>query len=707
MDVNSRDVEKAATESYPAARLGDAADNYHGTRVPDPYRWLEDAEAAETIAWVEAQNVLVRRAVDVPRREKVAARLTALFDFPRTAAPERRGDRYFYTFHDGTADQPVLLVQEGLDGEPRVLLDPNTLSADGTVALTAASVSPDGTLVAYALSDGGSDWQEIRVRDVASGQDRAEAVRWAKFTNLSWTGDASGFFYTRFPQPGTVPPGDEHYFARVFLHRLGTPQAEDALVYERPDDREVITVSHTSEDGRWLVLTSFKGASDKSEVSVVDLTAPDMWPRPLFTGFGSAFTFVDASGSRLYFRTDHDAPLGRIIAVDTAQGVPAPGPAGQAPFSEVVPEQADTLSSAALIRQSLVAVYLRHASDHIRLFSLEGAPAGDVVLPTLGSLSELTGRLDGEEMFLRFSSFTQPPTVYRYGFATGSLTPFGRAGLPLVDPAAYDVSQVWYPSRDGTRISMFLVHRKGLVRDGLRPTLLTGYGGFNISLTPAFDPRLFLWLDENGVIAVPNLRGGGEYGEAWHQAGVLDRKQNVFDDFIAAAEWLVAEGYTRPSRLAIEGGSNGGLLVGAVMVQRPELFGAVVCRVPVADMLRYHLFTVGRFWIPEYGSADDPAQFPCLYAYSPLHNVRDGVAYPPTLVMTADTDDRVDPGMAKKFAARLQAAVAPGAGPILIRVETRAGHGAGKPVSKKIDEEADIFTFVFGQLLKGSVNGGR
>ncbi len=673
-------------------------DDYHGTRVADPYRWLEDADAPDTTAWVEAQNALVRRVVEGPLRESVKARLAALYDFPRATAPVRRGGRYFYTFHDGTVDQPILLVQDGIDGEPRTLLDPNTLSADGTIALTAVSVSPDGAFVAYALSHGGSDWQDIHVRDVESGQDRTDLLKWAKFTSLSWTRDAAGFFYTRFPEPGTVPPGDEHYLARVHFHRLGAPQAEDRLVFERPDDREVITVTTTSEHGRWLVLTSLRGASDKAEVSVVDLAEPGAGPRALFTGFGSAFDFAESIGETLYFRTDHEAPLGRIIAVDVAGGVPSPGPDGHAPFSEIVPEQADTLSSVSIVRRTLVATYLQNASNHIRLFSPNGAPAGEVDLPSIGSVSAVAGGVEDDEMFVGFTSFTVPPTVYRFDFHTGALAPFGRAGLAPVDAAAYEVSQVWYPSADGTRISMFLVHRSGLARDGLRPTLLTGYGGFNISLTPQFDPRMFLWLDENGVVAVPNLRGGGEYGEAWHQAGMLERKQNVFDDFIAAAEWLVAEGYTRPSRLAIEGGSNGGLLVGAAMVQRPELFGAVVSRVPVADMLRYHHFTVGRFWIPEYGSADDPAQFPYLYAYSPLHNVVDGVAYPPTLITTADTDDRVDPGMAKKFAARLQAAVAPAAGPALIRVETRAGHGAGKPVSKKIDEEADVFAFVFGAL---------
>jgi prolyl oligopeptidase len=683
---------------YPPARLADVVDDYHGTLVPDPYRWLEDADSPETVAWVEAQNALVRRVVDVPLRGRVVARLTALHDFPRTGAPERRGSRYFYSFHDGTANQPVLLVQEGLDGEPRVLLDPNTLSPDGTVALTAFSPSPDGLLVACALSHGGSDWQDLHVRDVATGTDRPDVLKWARFTTLSWRHDASGFFYTRFPEPGTVPPGDEHYGARVFFHRLGTPQEADRLVAERPDDREVITVASVSDDGRWLVLMGFKGASEKSEVSVVDLQAEPWLVRPLVTGFDASFVFADAVGSRLYFRTDLDALLGRVVAVDLARGIPSPGPAGRVRFESVVGEQADTLSSLAVVGRRLVAVYLRNASDHVQLVELDGTPAGEVALPGLGALSGLTGRVDEPELFLRYSSFIEPPTVYRVDLASLARTRFGRAGSPLVDPGAYEISQVWYPSKDGTRISMFLVHRKDLVRDGLRPTLLTGYGGFNISLTPQFDPSLFLWLDVNGVVAVPNLRGGGEYGEAWHKAGMLERKQRVFDDFVAAAEWLIAERYTRPGRLAIEGGSNGGLLVGAAMVQRPELFGAVVCRVPVVDMLRYHRFTVGRFWIPEYGSADDPAQFPFLYAYSPLHHVRDGVAYPPTLITTADTDDRVAPGMAKKFAARLQAAVRADAGPVLIRVETRAGHGAGKPVSKQIEEQADIFTFVSGSL---------
>lgn len=694
--VTTRSRHDAAPPSvtYPPARQADIADDYHGTLVADPYRWLEDADAPETVAWVEAQNALTARQLDTSERARLQERLTQVYDYPRMSAPLKRGPRYFYTFNDGLQNQPVLYMQEGLAGAPDVLLDPNALSPDGTVALTAISPSPDGRLLAYALSRGGSDRQELRVRDVASRADRPDTLLWAKFTNMAWTEDAAGFYYTRFPQPGTVAPGDEHYFARVYYHRLGEPQERDRLVFERPDNRDIVVSAVTSSDGRWLVLTSFKGASDDSEVHVVDLRTGGGEPQPVFTGFRAAYLFVDAVGDRLFFRSTSGAPLGRVIALDASAGVPRPRSDGEASTSVVVPERGDKLASFAIVNGQIVAVYLHEASDRLHLFGLDGADAGTIALPALGSLSGLTGRPRDRELFFRFSSFTHPPAVYRYDFGTRGTEPFGASGVRSVDSGAYDVSQVRYPSRDGTSISMFLVHRKGLERDGERPVLLTAYGGFNISLTPQFDPAHIVWLERGGVLAVPNLRGGGEYGEAWHRAGMFEKKQNVFDDFIAAAEWLVANKYTRPGLLAIEGGSNGGLLVGAAMIQRPELFGAVVCRVPVADMLRYHLFTVGRFWISEYGSSEDPAQFKYLHAYSPLHNVEDGVAYPPTLVMTADTDDRVAPGMAKKFAARLQAATAPDAGPILIRVETKAGHGAGKPVTKMIEEEADIFAFL-------------
>jgi len=505
-----------------------------------------------------------------------------------------------------------------------------------------------------------------------------------KFASLAWVADGSGFYYTRFPEPGTVPAGDEHYFNTVHYHVLGDPQDADTLILGKPAEREAVFGVEVSDDDRWAVITAFQGSSDRSEVYLLDRHAPTSAPVPLFTGFTAAYAFIESAGGRLLFRTDDRAPRGRIIAIDPTQPAIAP--------VEIVAESGDKLSAALVIHHTIVAAYLHDASDRVRLFALSGAPAGEVTLPGIGSVTGISGRPNDTEMLVGFTSFVQPSANYRYDFTTGQLAPFGERRLH-VNPGQYETTQVWYPSKDGTKISMFLVARKDLPKDGNRPVLMTGYGGFNISLTPAFDPANFVLLDQGGIYAVVNLRGGGEYGESWHEAGMFGRKQNVFDDFIAAAEWLVSSGYSNPKRIAIEGGSNGGLLTAAVMVQRPDLFGAVVCRVPVADMLRYHRFTVGRFWISEYGSADDPAQFPYLYQYSPLHNVKDGASYPPILITTADTDDRVSPGMAKKFAARLQAAGH--TAPVLIRVETKAGHGAGKPLSKTIEEDADIFTFVF------------
>jgi prolyl oligopeptidase len=669
---------------YPPAEKGPVVDTYHGTKVPDPYRWLEDADAPETVKWVEAQNRLTQQFVDGPARGAVKKRLTELYNYPRTGIPTKRGNRYFFTHNTGLQPQSVLYVREGLKGTRRVLLDPNTLTADGTAALTALAVNDPGTLIAYGISKSGSDRQEIYVRDVATGADRPDHIKWAKFTSISWLKDNSGFYYTRFPEPGKVPPGDENYFGTVYFHRLGDDQAKDVLVYERPDDREIVMGTSITDDGRTLVISAFKGSSDKTEVFWMDATKPTSKPSPIFTGFKASYQFADAVGTRLFFQTDENAPLGRIIAVD----LPRP----TTPV-EIVPEGTDKLNASGIVNETLLLSYLHNASSRLKLHSLDGKSVGEIPLPAIGSVTGLSGRTKDTELFYGFTSFTYPPASYRYDFTSKAVDEFAKSPA-TIDPAAYETKQVWYLSKDGTKISMFLVHRKDLALDGNRPVLLTGYGGFNISLTPAFNPANFVWLDHGGVYAVPNLRGGGEYGEAWHQAGMFEKKQTVFDDFIAAAEWLIANKYTRPQRLAIEGGSNGGLLVGAVMVQRPELFGAVVCRVPVADMLRYDKFTVGRFWISEYGTADDPKQFPYLVKYSPLHNVKDGVMYPATLTTTADTDDRVAPGMAKKFAARLQAAHG-GPAPLLIRVETKAGHGAGKPITKIIDEEADIYAFLF------------
>jgi prolyl oligopeptidase len=673
---------------YPPAHKADVVDTYHGTRVPDPYRWLEDADAPATMKWVDAQNALTRSFIDGPARDTLEKRLTLLHDYPRTSVPTKRGARYFFTHNTGQQNQAVLYVQEGLRGERRVLLDPNALAADGTAALTALGINDDGTLAAYGISKSGSDRQEIFVRDVKTATDSPDRIKWAKFTTIAWLKDSSGFYYTRFPEPGKVPAGDENYFSKVYFHRLGDDQAKDPLVYERTGeaDREVIFAVNITDDGKTLVITAFQGSSDKTEVFWMDAATgmkAGAQPSPIFTGFRASYQFADAVGQRLFFQTDDGAPMGRVVAVDLPRTNPIP----------IVPETTDKLNTSGIVHKTLVLSYLHNASGQIRLFGLDGAPKGEIPLPAIGSITGMSGRTEDDELFYGFTSFTYPPASYRYDFTTGKVTDFARSPAPI-SPSVYETRQVWFPSKDGTKVSMFLVHRTGIAIDGNRPVLLSGYGGFNISLTPEFDPGDFVLLDRGGIYALVNLRGGGEYGEAWHQAGMFEKKQNVFDDFIAAAEWLVANKYTTPARLAIEGGSNGGLLVGAVMVQRPELVGAVLCRVPVADMLRYDKFTVGRFWISEYGTADDPKQFPFLFKYSPLHNVKDGVAYPATLVTTADTDDRVAPGMAKKFAARLQAATA-GPAPILIRVETKAGHGAGKPLTKVIEEKADLYAFVF------------
>ncbi len=680
---------------YPPAPRSDIVDTYHGVRVSDPYRWLEDPDTPETIAWVEAENQLMRSVVDGPTRDALVKRLTTLYDFPRTSVPARHGRYYFFTHNTGLQDQPVLYVQEGRDGPRRVLIDPNVMSRQGPVALTALAIDDSGELAAYGLSTSGSDRQEIFIRRVADGTDLPDRLLWVKFASISWTKDGGGFFYTRFPEPGTVAPGDENYFNKVYYHRLGDDQALDQLIFEKPNERETVFGVEVSDNDRWVVITAFKGSSDRSEVYALDRHSTDPQLVPLFSGFSAAYAFIESTGDRLLFRTDDGAPRGRIISVEPL--------APQRTPEQVVAESDDKLSSAAVIHRTIVAAYMHNASDALRLFTLSGEPAGQLDLPEIGSITGVSGRPEDEEMFFGFTSFVHQAVNYRYDFTTRQLAPFGDRSTTELKSHEYETTQVWYASRDGTRISMFLVSKKGLAKDGNRPVLLTGYGGFNISLTPAFDPANFVLLEKDGIVAVPNLRGGGEYGEAWHEAGMFERKQNVFDDFIAAAEWLVASGYTNPKRIAIEGGSNGGLLTAAVMLQRPDLFGAVLCRVPVADMLRYHRFTVGRFWISEYGSADDPAQFPFLYRYSPLHNVVDGTPYPPILITTADTDDRVAPGMAKKFAARLQSAGH--SAPVLIRVETKAGHGAGKPLSKMIDEDADVFSFIFGMLgIDGASN---
>jgi prolyl oligopeptidase len=676
--------------NYPMARLDDVVEHYHGTPVADPYRWLEDTTASETRTWVAAQQRLTQAFLDaIPSRELIKARLTEFWNYPRSSVPVKAGERYFYTRNEGLQNQAVLFMQRGLDGEPVEILNPNHLSEDGTIAVVNQSYSHDGTLLAYGLSSRGSDWQEIRIRRIDTGQDYAEVLQWCKFTRIAWTHDNAGFFYSGFSVSGT-PPGDEHALVnRLYWHTLGTPQAADVLVYERPDRPELHFGPFITEDGQYLILHVWHGAIPRNRIYYRAVNSDGPFIR-LLDEADARYHFIGNAQTLFYFHTDRDAPHGRIIAIDIAHPV-------REHCHEIIPQHADVIDFAGLINDRFAIVSMHDAYHQVKLYTREGQFAHHLELPGMGSIVELSGKQDEPELFMGFQSFLMPTTIWRYAFTTGDLTPFSRPELAF-EASKYETHQVFYTSTDGTRVPMFLMYRKGLQRNGHNATLLYGYGGFAVSLTPFFAAAPLVWLEHGGILAVANLRGGNEYGEAWHQAGMLEHKQQVFDDFIAAAEWLIHEGYTSSEQLAAMGRSNGGLLVAACMLQRPELFGAVVCGVPVTDMLRYHRFTAGRYWIPEYGNAEtNPEHFRVLYAYSPLHNVKRGLTYPPMLITTGETDDRVVPSHALKFAATLQAADA-GQRPILLRVDTRAGHGLGKPTAKLIEEQADIYAFLFHTL---------
>ncbi len=676
--------------NIPQTRRDDTVEDYHGTLVADPYRWLEDATSSETQAWSEAQSAVTRAYLATLKgRDAIKARLTELYNYPKYTVPYKRGDRYFFSKNTGLQNQFVLYQQDTLDGEPTLVLDPNTLSADGTIALVNTAFSKDGKLLTYGTSTSGSDWQELRVRRIDEGQDFDEVIRWTKFSSLAWRHDAQGFYYSRFPEPGTVPEGDETNFNKVYLHKPGTPQSEDVLIFERLDAKELAFNPTITDDGAYLVLTVWHGTDRQNRVYYREVDSDAPFVR-LLDEADADYTFIGNDGPVFYFKTDLHAPRGRIIAIDT-----------RAPereyWQELVPQRDDVIAFALIVNGQFVIAYMQDAHHKIERYDMGGVYLGGIALPTLGSIVDISGKPEESELFLSFTSYLVPTTVYRYDFAGDGLTALHTPSIAF-DASAYETEQVFYPSKDGTRIPMFLTHKKGLVRDGNNPTLLYGYGGFNISLTPMFSLVALLWVESGGIYAVANLRGGGEYGEEWHQAGVLGKKQNVFDDFIAAGEWLIANNYTRTSRLAINGGSNGGLLTGTCLVQRPDLWGAVVCEVPVIDMLRYHRFTIGRYWISDYGDAEhNPEDFKFLYAYSPLHNVKPGVHYPPTLIMTADTDDRVVPAHAKKFAATLQRAHS-GEQPPLLRLELKAGHGLGKPTAKIIEERSDMLAFLFNTL---------
>jgi len=673
--------------TYPNAKVVDQVDDYHGTKVADPYRWLEDTDSADTRAWVEAENKVTFGYLEqIPYRKAIHDRLTKLWNFERYRVPQKQGGRYFYEHNNGLQNQNVLYVAESLNAEPRVLLDPNTLSSDGTVALVGHAVSEDGKLLAYGTAASGSDWMEWHVREVDTGKELSDVLKWVKFSGASWTKDGKGFFYSRYDEPkqGTMLR-DTNYFQKLYYHRVGTAQSEDKLVYERPDNKELGFSGNVTDDGHYLIISVWQGTSPKNRLYYKDLTRADAEVVKLLDDFDAQYQFIDNDGPVFWLKTDLDAPRGRLIAIDSRHPE-------RDRWRTIVPQAAETLTSASVVNDSFLLGYLKDAQTEVRIHDLEGKFLRNVDLPGIGTAEGFSGKRKEKETFYGFTSFIVPTTIYRYDLVAGKSEVFRQPKVDF-DPGRYDTKQVFYTSKDGTRVPMFLTYKKGLKLDGNNPVLLYAYGGFNISLTPAFSVANAVWLEMGGVYAQPNLRGGGEYGEDWHQAGTKLKKQNVFDDFIAAAEWLIANHYTSPAKLAIRGGSNGGLLVGACMTQRPDLFGATLPAVGVMDMLRFHKFTIGWAWTSDFGSSDDAEQFKAIYAYSPLHNLKPGIKYPATLVTTADHDDRVVPGHSFKFAATLQADQA-GTAPVLIRVETKAGHGAGKPVSKQIEEMADEWAFV-------------
>jgi len=695
-------VSAESAQAYPPTRKAEVFDEYHGVEVADPYRWLEDDNSPETKAWVESQNKVTQAFLErIPERERIRERLTKLWNYERFRVPFKRGERYFLSRNSGLQNQYVLHVADALTAEPRVLLDPNTLSPDGTVALSGTAISDDGNLLAYGISRAGSDWQEWRVRDVRTGADRDDLIEWVKFSDASWLKDGSGFYYSRYdaPKAGEERKGVNE-FQKLYFHKLGTKQGEDVLVYERRDHKDWSFDGGVTDDGRYLIIGVSRGTDPKNAVFYQELAAASAEDRQtagkspvheLLPDFEADWSFIDNDGPVFFFSTDLEAPRSRVIAIDITKP-------HRANWREVIPQAEEPLKSVSLIGGQFICTYFKDARSVVRLFAWDGkTPRAKLVrelaLPGLGSVHGFSGKRSDTETFYLFTSYTVPGTIFRLDLTSGESSVFREPKVDF-DPAHFETRQVFYRSKDGTRVPMFLSHRRGLKLDGSNPTQLYGYGGFNVNLTPGFSVTDLVWMENGGVLAVPNLRGGGEYGSEWHEAGMKAHKQNVFDDFIAAAEWLIATKHTSPAKLAIAGGSNGGLLVGACMTQRPDLFGATLPSVGVMDMLRFHKFTIGWAWTTEYGSSDVAKEFRTLFAYSPLHQLRPGVRYPATLITTADHDDRVVPAHSFKFAARLQECQEPDGPPVLIRIETKAGHGAGTPLRKVIDERADELAFI-------------
>ena len=672
---------------YPETRKVEQVDDYHGTEIADPYRWLEDPDSENTEAWVDSQNEVTQAFFEtIQSRESIRERLGELWNYAKFGLPEKRAGRYFYEANDGLQNQASLYVSEGLEAKGRLLLDPNELAEDGTVDLASWEVSPNGKLVALAFASAGSDWREWRVLDVGSGEMLEDHVLWSKFSGASWAEDSSGFYYSRYAEPGEGETFTAaNYFHKVYYHQVGTAQAADRLIYERSDEKEWGFDAQVTDDGRYLAMTVWKGTLSQNQFFYLDLEGSGGVVE-LLTGFEAEYLFIGNEGSKFYFLTDQQAPMRRLIAID----VERPEPEN---WQEVVPEAEVVAQSVNLVGSHFLISYLKDAQSVVKVYGLDGGWIRDVQFPGIGSASGFAGRPDDSETFYSFQNFTTPSTIFQYNAESGKSQVFKQAEVAF-DPSQFETRQVFYESKDGTRVPMFITVKKGLKLDGDRPTLLYGYGGFDISITPRFSVTNLAWVERGGVYAVANLRGGGEYGREWHEGGMLDKKQNVFDDFIAAAEWLIEHDYTCPKRLGIYGRSNGGLLVGAAMCQRPDLFAAAVPGVGVMDMLRFHRFTIGYAWTSEYGCSDDAEQFKTLVAYSPVHNLKSGTRYPATMVMTADHDDRVVPAHSHKFAATLQDCQADDGPPCLIRIETSGGHGAGKPTAMQIAESTDLLAFL-------------
>jgi len=677
---------------YPVTRTVDHVDTYHGTKVPDPYRWLEDDTSAETAAWVEAQNKVTFAYLDkIPYRAQLTTRLKSLFDYAKFGSPSRKGDYYFFSKNDGLQNQSVLYIQKGLTGTPEVLIDPNTWSSDGTVRLTGFSPSKDAKLAVYGVSRSGSDWQEYNVMDLSTRRVLEDKVEWVKVSSIAWRGN--GFYYSRYPQPEKgkeLSSINENH--QVYYHRIGTPQSADELVFSDPKNPQRFHTLDTTEDERFAVLdVSDRGTGKQGNaVFVQDLSKPGSKFVPLIPTIGDdTYQVLESVRGELIVFTDNNAPNGRVVRIDPANPAPAN-------WKSIIAPKTDTIDTVRVAAGKVIATYMKDVASKAYVHNLEGALENEIDLPGLGSASGFAGNMDDTSLFYTFQSFTYPTSIFRYDVAARKSSLFRAPEIPGLDVNQYDTKQVFVTSKDGAKVPMFLVHKKGLALDGNNPTLMYGYGGFNIATTPGFNSLRIALLEQGFVYASVNMRGGSEYGEAWHDAGTKLKKQNVFDDFIAAAEWLIANKYTSPAKLAAQGGSNGGLLVGAVINQRPELFRAAIPQVGVMDMLRFHKFTIGWNWIADYGSSDNADEFKALYAYSPLHNIKPGGKYPATLITTADHDDRVVPAHSFKYAATLQKHASPDR-PALIRIDTKSGHGASN-VTKQIEATADIYAFLMHNL---------